>query len=554
MPCKFVKVIFTCSIVLLCGIFLNGAEVLIVDSKISEVTVYPDGALVTRSATVQPAPGQYTVVFANIVPDIDENSLKVSAAGEAVVKLLGAKVKKEFLEGNPSEKIERLKNEIQKINDAMVEQENAKSVLQEEKRFLNSIQLFSQGQIPQELVTKMPSAQELDNTLKFLGGKLKENYDGMMIAELKIRELNKKLDVLKRELSYISGTTQKMKRTISVELEVKKQGALILAVSYLARGASWQPLYEARTNFDTSEVELVSYGVIRQNTGEDWDDVAVSLSTGKPTTGGRMPYVAPWFIRPFEPRVISSMRKSLRSDSAVEFQQEAFAGALAPEEKNKEEEVQIEDKGIALLYKLPRKATVKADGQEYKLPVSTQILNTKFEYSGYPRVSLLSYIGGRVRNSPQQQLLSGRVNVFLNGDYVGVSGIDNVAPGEEFDLYLGADENVKVKRECLEKKVDTTFIGNIPSSTKETVYKYKLTVENYKTQKITVKLFEAMPVSEDDRIKVKITNVSQDPKVKDWQDRKGVWLWEMEIEPKGKREIFYTFTIEHPRTLHIEGL
>ena len=152
------------------------------------------------------------------------------------------------------------------------------------------------------------------------------------------------------------------------------------------------------------------------------------------------------------------------------------------------------------------------------------------------------------------QLLPGRVNIFLDGDFVGASRIENVGPGEEFDLYLGVDENVKVKRERIERKVDDTLIAGIPARTKRTEIKYKLTAENYKTKKIKVKLFEAMPVSENDQIKVKIDSPSVEPTQKDWKDRKGVWMWELELKPKGKREIYYSFTVEHPRQMVLEGL
>jgi uncharacterized protein (TIGR02231 family) len=215
---------------------------------------------------------------------------------------------------------------------------------------------------------------------------------------------------------------------------------------------------------------------------------------------------------------------------------------------------EVEEKGIAVVYKIPRSVSVNADGSEQKLPVSSQSLKADFEYSTYPRVAQVAFFGSRVKNAHDLQLLGGRVNVFLDGDFVGVSGIDNIGPGEEFDLYLGADENVKVKREQIEKKVDETIIGNIPSPNKRTSFKYKLTVENYKTKKIKIKLFEAMPVPEDDRIKVKSGQVSLEPKEKDWKDRKGVWLWELELLPKEKKEITYSFMVEHPREMQVEGL
>lgn len=63
-----------------------------------------------------------------------------------------------------------------------------------------------------------------------------------------------------------------------------------------------------------------------------------------------------------------------------------------------------------------------------------------------------------------------------------------------------------------------------------------------------------MPVSEEEKIKVKIGEVTLEPKEKDWKDRKGIWRWEIDLAPKEKKEIFYTFSIEHPRDLRVPGI
>jgi len=550
---KIIKVIIFLGLTLFVGINIYAAEVE-VESEISEICVYTDSALINRVAHLELATGTYKAVFSNIVPEVDENSLRVSAEGTAIIKLFGAQVKKEYLEEVPSERIKQLKEEIQRLEDEITRMQDLKTILMEKKKFLNSITLFSNEQIPQDLVTRIPQVSDLENILKFLDLELKENYSQALDCELEIRSLENKVETLKRELSQISGVQRKLKRSIMVELEVLKEGTTDLKVSYLVRGASWNPIYDARANFETSEVELVSYGVIKQITGEDWLEVDCSLSTAKPRIGGSMPYVVPWFLRPYQPEV---MRDKVSAVPAPAYQTEAFkkeAGAFEEKVEAEVEYATAEEKGIAVMYTLPSKIVVKSDKSEHKFPISSQILSAVFEYSSYPRVSPFAYLGSRVTNSKGLQLIGGRVNIFLEGDFVGFSSIGNIAPSEEFDLYLGIDENVKVKRECLEKKVDETLIAGIPSRTKRTTYKYKLTVENYKSKKIKVKLFDAIPVSEDDRIKIKINEISLEPGVKDWEDRKGIWLWELELDEQQKQEIFYSFTVEHPRDMQVEGL
>lgn len=528
------------------------------DSRIAEVTVYPDSALVSRAANLKLAPGENQIVFSDIIPELDENSLRVQGVTAEGVKILGAQVKKEFLQEEAAEKVKRLRLEIEKLEDENRKLENNKIVLAEEKQFLDSIRLFSDGQIPKDLVTRMPLTKDLEETFKFLGTRLAENYTKVLETEINIREMQKKIGALRRELAEVSGPSRRLKRSIIVELEVSRPVTTDLTVSYLVGMASWQPLYDARADFDKSTVELVSYGIVRQTTGDDWNDVVISLSTAKPAVGGRMPYVNPWLIRPYQPPALVAQKSAVMYDAyqtrALEKDKMELEEIAVSAEAPRERYAKAEEKGIAVVYKLPNKASVKSDNSEHKLAVSSQVLGAKFEYSTYPRAVLSAYLGSRVKNSPNLQLLGGRVNIFLAGDFVGCSGIDNIGPGEEFDLYLGSDENVKVKREQVEKKVDETLIAGIPSPTKKTTLKYKLTVENYKTKPAEVKLFDAVPVPEDDRIRVKISNVSVEPKQKDWKDRKGVWLWEFTLAPKEKKEIFYTLIIEHPRDMQVEGL
>jgi uncharacterized protein (TIGR02231 family) len=535
------------------------ASVIEVESKITRVMVYPKGATISRKAHVKLSSGEQKIAFPNIIPEIDEDSLQVNVEGEARVRLFGASVQKEFLEEIPSERIRELKKEIQRLKDEKRKKEDNKKILLEEKQFLDSIRLFSQEQLPKDLITKIPSAEELGETLEFLHTRLTKNYSQVLEIELQIREINKKIDAIKRELSQISTPLRKLKRSIVVELKVLKPGIANINISYLVKGASWKPVYDARADFVNSKVELVSYGIVRQNTGEDWEDVEVSLSTAKPAIGGRMPYVDPWFLRAYHPPAPLRMEK-------VPFKAKARGGdigyqyaAFVEEELRKEDisgvkYAQPEERGTAVVYQIAQKRTIKADGSEHKLPIFSQVLEAEFKYSTYPRRSLFAYLGSRVRNTQNLQLLKGKVNIFLEGDFVGTSSIDNIGPGEEFDLYLGVDENVKVKRELIEKKIDDVLLAGIPSPTRRITFKYKTTIENYKNKKIKVIFFEAMPVSQDERIKVKIGKANVAPQKKDWKDRKGIWRWELELKPQEKKEIIYTFSIEHPRNMQVEGL
>jgi uncharacterized protein (TIGR02231 family) len=538
-----------------------------VDSHISQVTVYPDSALVTRTGTVELAVGPQELSFADIIPDIDEDSLRVSGRGTASVKIMGARVKKEFLAEAAGTRVKELEQQIQDMTDELRRIGDAKNVALSKRQLLDALLDFSGGQLPEEMATKMPQAKELGDLLNFLDVSYKDFYGVMQSLDIKEREIRKKLDVLQKELAQISRS-QKMKRSIAVDVEAAKAGSLTLEVTYLVRGASWYPVYEARTHFDKSQVELVGFGVVRQKTGEDWKDVDVTLSTAKPTVSGHMPELSPWILRPYEPPQMARRKGIFGAQKAMlasreqaydmAMEKEAMvdvAGAPAPmEEEAKMEYAAVEEKGVSIVYKISKKATIKADGSEERLPVLAQDLDAKFQYSAYPKASVFAYLTARVTNQKDLQLLPGRMNVFLEGDFVGVSHLAAIAPAEEFDLYLGVDENVKVKKEEIERKVDDVLLGGIPAPNRKITIVFKATVENYKSKDITFELFDSVPVSEDERIKVRVERVTPEPKEKDYKDKKGVWRWELKLEPRAKKEISYTTIIDYPRSLQVEGL
>jgi len=526
-------------------------------SVIKQVTVFGDSALVSRNAVVKTGSGEHTIVLSNILSPIDENSIRVSAKSSGEVTLLGAQLKQVFLTEVPQEQVRKLQEQIQDLRDGIKGQQDVRAVLRDEKAYLDSVRLFSQGQMPKDLVTKMPSPAELEATLKFLEAKLKENVSAAMESDLKTRDLENKLRAAEEELGQISGPVEKQKRSIIVSFEAAKPCSIDLTVSYLTQNATWRPVYDARASFETQEVELGCYAMVKQETGEPWQNVEMFLSTARPSVEGKLPAIDPWILRPYRPAMLRT-QKAFRSKAAGmmnEVMYDKMESAKESEaQESKVEYAQALEGGTAVVYAVKRPVTVNSDGTEYKLPVFSQALKADFRYSSYPKALAQSYLGSKVKNSGQFQLLGGQLNVFLGNDYVGSSDLKPVSPQEEFDLYLGADDNVKVVRELVEKKVDETLIAGLPSPNRTESFKYRIKLENYKSRPVIVNLFESMPVPENDKIKVKINQASLEPKAKDWESKKGVWFWEIELAPAQKKEILYSFTIEYPRDMKVEGL
>ncbi|MBF0511460.1 MAG: mucoidy inhibitor MuiA family protein, partial [Candidatus Omnitrophica bacterium] len=511
---SWVTILFAGLFLILSSHFAWAKEIPVV-SKISEVTIYPGGALVTRQADVDISEGEQTLLFEDIVPSIDENTLTVKAQGLAEAQIYGAFIKTENFSQVSDERVKALQDKIEDMDDQIVEQTNKQAVINKEAAFLDSIKLLSDNQVPKDLVTKMPSVTDLENVQQYIGKSYTDVKSRLEAIRQKLRDLNRKKEALSNDLQGLNTNASKIKRSIAIQMNVLHQGRLTVSVSYYVWGVDWEPVYDARVDFKAKKVDLSLFGLINQNTGEDWNNVQLTISTARPSIGGVMPELPSWPLRPVMMRpVYASLSyagtgalnmadentQSLRSVVACKSMakaHEAFREARIVQAKT-----QLQ--GTNAVFKITRLVTVKSDGTKQRVPVIVLNLPAQFEYASTPKLVPYAFLRSKVENNQQGLLLPGRVNVFLDGDYVGNSRIDKaLGTKEKFDLYLGADEGVKIKRQLLEQKSDDTLFANIPSLNKVLRYSYKITIENYKPLPITVNLFDNIPVSEDQKIKIK---------------------------------------------------
>lgn len=299
---RLIQIIVVLGLVSFSSVTVSLAEKITAESEITEVTVYPGSARVTRQVNTELPIGEHSIVFEHIIPRLDENSLTVTGKGTANVKIFGAYIKREYSKEAADERVKELEALIESLKDQIQSEKNNLGILRKEREYLDSIKLFSGNQIPKDLITTMPTVENLEAVRGFLSDRYLDVEKRKTATNIKIRELNKEKEVAQRKLNELRSSGSQQQRMLVVDLECAKAGSFALDVSYLVRGAHWRSVYDARANYDKSEVELTSFGMIKQTTGEDWEDVQLTLSTAQPTVSGRMPYVEPWILRPYQPR------------------------------------------------------------------------------------------------------------------------------------------------------------------------------------------------------------------------------------------------------------
>ncbi len=524
-----------------------------VESKISAVTVYSDRALVTRTNRLTLQPGKYELLFKDLPAGILEDSIYATGRGSARAKILGLDIKRTFLEKPRGEKIKKLEEEIQGLKDQDKALRDKVEISKTQDEFLKSIKVQMPEDISKKMLIQKPTVSDWRAILKFLNTNLTKNARERLDAEVKRRKLKVKIVRLEKELRKIRGHRALEEKSVLVTVEVTRMGILDLELSYVILGARWHPLYDARGQVASKEVELTYYGVVSQKTGENWEDVNLTLSTARPVVGARHPEPSPWYLRIYEP---IRFKAKLYREKEEELAKEVVLGKAVDEYAfvMKEGAItivkpmisEIEERGISVVFNIKKKESIPSDGTPHKTTIDVKRLSlAELEYSSVPRLSPYAYLKATIINDTDYPLLAGKVNVFSGADYIGISRIDTIAPQEEYELFLGVDEGIKVKRELISKKTKSS------GKKKETTYAYKIEVENYKKEKETITIIDQIPVSQDSKIKVKLLEMSDEPTE---EIEQGIIKWGFDLLPKEKKELNFSFSIEYPRGVRIQGL
>lgn len=349
---------------------------------------------------------------------------------------------------------------------------------------------------------------------------------------------------MKARLAQVQRGAPLQQREIHVALEASAETDLELEAEYAVRGASWEPLYDIRLL--DGRVTLTYLACVRQQSGEDWPAVPLSLSTARPAVSATLPELSPWYVDAYHPPAVK-MTRSMAPMETLDVGAPPPAAAPAPRVEIAAAE--IERSGAAVTYRVRRPVAVPADGSPQKTTVTTLDFDAELDYITVPKLAEEAYLRAKIRNASEFVLLPGSASIFhFHGpEFVGKTALEITAPNEEFEIHLGVDDRIKVERELAGRAAAKSLIGN----TRRSSFGYKITLTNHLEVPARVAVFDQLPVAWHEEIKVKLQDAT--PKPAD-QSQLNILKWELELQPQEKREVSFAFTVEHPREMVVAGM
>ncbi len=560
----------------------------IVSSKVESVILYRGQALVTRKLDVEDFSGSKKVIVSELPHQILPDSLFAEGKG---IDVRAVRYRTFEVGEEPKEELKKIDFDIENVNHQIYRIELMKQVLNKRSQYLDRLENFVSTTASKDLSRGVLNATELEKLSRFSMDERKSVAEEILKWASQLRELQKELSLLQRKRRKLSiGRTRSVRQAL-VFLEKNNADKGSVRISYIVRGAGWSPSYNFRAQKASQEMELEYNAIIHQMSGENWQGVRLTLSTASPALSARGPGLAPFAInlnysgkgvaiagkrdsgyyskkykklanraqkaskrRQFSKTTSASVNESWEMNDAILEQQLLELEANDNAIRNIKMDLSVSSEGPSISYPLMGKVSLASRSDLQMVRIDKLKLPSTSYYVATPILTSYVYREAELMNNSSYALLAGPMNVYLNGNFVGRGEIPTVAQGQIFTIGLGADSQLRTKREFVKKE------EKIQGGNKEIVIQYRLVLENYKNQEVSLRLYDRIPFpKKSSDVRVTLKDV-QEPLSKDklylrLERPKGILRWDIEVPAKARgvraRLVKYAYKLEFDRNYKV---
>lgn len=513
-------------------------------SRIARVTVYPGSATVERVAKV--AAGARSVTLTCLPASLDVQSLQISA--DPAVRVGEFNVLTEDRDV-VSACASPLDGRIRELEDQIAGVKAEASALQLVDSYLKGVAGSRAGdETPGGRVQSATPAQ-ITATADVLR---KSGQD----AFTRTHQLTRKQEALELALKPLAAERDRVAsqraKVVSVAINLATDRDAELRLSYQVRGPGWQPTYRATLDATKSTVLIERQALVAQNSGEDWGNVQLTLSTGQPgrATQGRLPRNWTLDVAP-PPQPIAAPAAPMAMAMAPAPSPLARSRMGAAQEDMPTFDVSAIDKGFATEFAVPQRITVPSSGQRVTLALGNHTAPATLITRTAPAVEEAAYLVAQMAQPPGVWP-AGSAGLYRDGAFVGTGRIDfdatsAGAPVGSTSLSFGRDELVTVRAEPPQ---DLTGSAGFTGSRTERTTRRAYSVENRHKTGITLQVLHAAPVSRNERIEV-TSRYQPQPTDMAWNRTPGTVAWQQPVAAGATAQFSAEHTIRYSKDIEL---
>ncbi len=545
----------------------------VLKTNIDEVKLYLTAGQMTHHQDVKLSRGRNKLIFSGISAYADPQSIQFT--GSQDYSLVALSTEMDFLaaeEFNPrisdlKDSLETLRDEHQNVNDILDSYLAEQAVLNTNRDLGGNNQNLTVAQIKEAADFYRKRTLEINQEIT----KLKK----------KRHRLDLQIEDTRFQLVELNYNENQRSNQVIVLLDVENAVTMETKLSYLVSDCGWAATYDLSATDLTQKINLKYKAQVFNNTGNDWKDVALTLSTADPNLSASHPELSPWYLNNYGNITRGIMGKSdyyAPAGSNKDYRQQAISNInqaneraydnyyLEEDLKKGEIDNRFEDNNFKLLrerevgnqgvamstieiseltteFEIEHKFSCPSDAKPYLVDVKDMDLDATFSHVTVPKLDKAAFLLAHIANWQELELIPGPTHVYFGGRYVGMSRIDTRNVSDTLSLSFGRDDKVVVMRKLKQEMSVKRVMGN----TKRESYLYEIAVRNNRNVPVKIKIYDQVPISQSNDISVVVDQLSDG--IKD--DLTGEVTWELNIPSGGVQGKEIGYTVKYPKDANV---
>lgn len=567
-----------------------------VDGRATHVTLFRGQAQVTRTIPVVGDAGNLEVVVGNLPEQIEPNSL--FAEGSDAVQIRAVRFRTKAVGEQPREEVRKLDREILDLQQQIDLTAKRQELLTKRNEYLGKLEGFVAPTAHSDLAKGVLDAEALERLSTFSFAEHEKIAVQTVELTKQTHDLNEQLALLQRKHQEITAGASRTEREAVLFLQKPAAGPAEVRLNYLVNNCGWSPAYTMRSGADHKKVRVEYNALIHQLSGEDWNDVTLTLSTASPALSASGPGLAPFHVTLASGAAPNAQgdQKSVKADPfgrgnskgqvleqlqglnlKINQSAQLANNSIAFDDQNKfnwnlndaayglqqlemncdsttlgvlRSEKAYDANGPTLSYSLPGGVSLASRSDQQMVRIMQTDMPSEFHHVAVPVLTSYVFREAELLNSGDKDLLAGPITVYLDDRFVGRGEIPTVARGQTFIVGFGADPQLRARRELVDKK------DGVQGGNRETRFEYRLVVENFADEKLLLRVLDRLPHAEngeDIRVTLGETSdpISTDKLYLREERPMGILRWDIEVPGKASGEnarlIKYHYVVEYDR-------
>ena len=519
-------------------------------SNIKNVIVFNKGVNVQRCGSVSLKEGDNTIYIQELSPYLANESIQFLMKSNKVI--INSVSKEMNYLGIPN----YLSNDVKLLNDSLLKtKENlrlanvAMEVYNQEKDLLNENK--SVLKLSKEFII-----DDLMDLTDFFRERMLDVEGKISNTNKEIAKINKTIQNIERQINALNSKAKNQYSNVVIQVTSEVNKNIDYELSYnINNRAGWKPCYDIRVDNIYDSVNITYKAEMYQNTNEEWEDIKISLSTGNLNQSNNAPSFNPNYLHAKNNNYNNKSR--VLTTAAPRYDVYETEGANVDVGMAMEDDIMevssssadfttVDFSGTQIQYDIGLPYSITSSNKSLFIEIQKINLFATYDYYSYPKMDKDVFLMCHLSSIAQQNFLSGEAQLFFEGKSVGKTYLDPLSTKKTIDLSLSRDLSIIAQRKPIKKLSIETKIGDKVKQERT----FEVSLKNNKQERVTVKLVDQIPVSNDKSINVELMESSEAKLTKN----NGKLTWIIELEPNTSVTKSFSYVIKYPEDKRVYGL